>query len=112
VRAAIAGAGVAGLVAARQLGLARLTVDVYERSPEPSPPWTMCRRVSCVHCSLRSLRLALVAAAFRFSPTDEKQACLPAHSSRTAARQPGSARRRAIRVWHICWRCRPTRVAR
>jgi 2-polyprenyl-6-methoxyphenol hydroxylase-like FAD-dependent oxidoreductase len=37
VRAAIVGAGVAGLVAAGQLGLARLTVDVYERSPGPNP---------------------------------------------------------------------------
>jgi 2-polyprenyl-6-methoxyphenol hydroxylase-like FAD-dependent oxidoreductase len=37
VRAAIVGAGVAGLVAARQLGLAGWRVDVYERSPGPNP---------------------------------------------------------------------------
>ena len=51
---------------------------------------------SCVHCSLRSLRLALVSSCLPHSLADEK-ACLLAHSSRTAARQPGSARRRAIR---------------
>jgi 2-polyprenyl-6-methoxyphenol hydroxylase-like FAD-dependent oxidoreductase len=37
VRAAIVGAGVAGLVAARQLGLAGWKVDVYERSAGPNP---------------------------------------------------------------------------
>jgi len=37
VRAAIVGAGVAGLVAARQLGLAGWNVDVYERSAGPNP---------------------------------------------------------------------------
>lgn len=37
MRAAIVGAGVAGLVAARQLGLAGWRVDVYERSPGPNP---------------------------------------------------------------------------
>lgn len=37
MRAAIVGAGVAGLVAARQLGLAGWNVDVYERSAGPNP---------------------------------------------------------------------------
>ena len=37
MRAAIVGAGIAGLVAARQLGLAGWNVDVYERSAGPNP---------------------------------------------------------------------------
>ena len=62
-----------------------------------------------VNCSLRSLRLALVSR------------CLPslarrlAHSSRSAARQPGSARRRAIsdacRVFLLCSACAAARHA-
>ena len=47
-------------------------------------------------CSLRSLRLALVSRCLPHSLADEKHVCSLA-SSRTAARQPGSARRRAIR---------------
>ena len=48
-----------------------------------------------VHCSLRLLRLALGSRCLPFSLADERT-CLLARSSRTAARQPGSVRRRAI----------------
>jgi hypothetical protein len=54
-------------------------------------------------CSLRSLRLALVSRCLPHSLADEKHVCSLA-SSRTAARQPGSARRRAIRG--LIARCR------
>jgi hypothetical protein len=66
-----------------------------------SADFVVARRGKCasdrssVHCSLRSLRLALVGHCLPHSLADDK-ACVLAHSSRTAVRQPGSARRRAI----------------
>jgi hypothetical protein len=48
-----------------------------------------------VHCSLRSLRLALGSRCLPHS-LRRRKTCLLARSSRTAARQPGSARRRGI----------------
>ena len=48
-----------------------------------------------LHCSLRSLRLALCCRCLPHS-LRRRRTCLLARSSRTAARQPGSVRRRAI----------------
>ncbi len=53
--------------------------------------------LSSVHCSLRSLRLAPVSRCLPHSLADEERVC-SLDSSRTAARQPGSVRRRAIRA--------------
>jgi hypothetical protein len=61
-----------------------------------------------VHCSLRSLRLAPGSRCLPHS-LRRRKTCLLTRSSRTAARQPGSARRRAIRC--LTARCRSLRIA-
>ena len=90
----------------RFLGAARAVLDCSLRSQRFALGSRLVRRRSRterrvrslgVHCSLRSLRLALDSRCLPHSLPDGK-ACLLVRSSRTAARQPGSPRRRAKRV--------------
>ena len=90
---------------ASKCGLATATIEaaffglLAHRAWNPPPSSSLAeeRRLRSLraHCSLRSQRLALVSRCLPHSLADERT-CLLAHSSRTAARQPGSARRRAI----------------